>query len=116
VTLRRITGRLRLPPQAPVLAGAQLLVQVCDTTEADAPARVLAQQDQAGLALGPGAVLPFALAAPAAPPGRQHTLQARVQRPDGRGGWQLVLVTTQSHPLPASGDALALELPLAWVG
>lgn len=115
MTLRPVTGRLRLPPQATQAAHARLLVEVLDTSQADAPSLQVAQQ-RYDVVLAPGGALDFALNAPPTPAGRQYTLAARVNLPDGQGGWRLALLTTQSHPLPAAGAAALQDLPLTWVG
>jgi hypothetical protein len=109
---RRILGTVVLPPDAPTTTARAVVVELRDVTYADAHARVIVNTVLPGVALHPHGRVPFDLLAPEAQPGQQLSLECHI---DVTGGTTLAagdLVSTQSIPVPAEGDA-RLDVPVS---
>ena len=108
---RTLSGNAVLPPDVVPGAVGSVRVELRDVSQQDAPSLLLASVDLEGVALAPGATIPFELQAPAADAGRSLALRVQVDAHSQRGG-RHVYLSTQSFPVPATGDVSGLEVNL----
>jgi uncharacterized lipoprotein YbaY len=103
--VRKIYGSVRLPQNISRDKSRQVLIEVRDTSFADAPSEVVAQQRLQNVPLAPGTEIPFELEVPDVEKPRQLGLRVHVDL-DGTG---IVspgdLLNVQAYPVAQSGDA-----------
>ncbi|MFE7722896.1 hypothetical protein ACFU44_28115 [Nocardia rhizosphaerihabitans] len=112
--VRRIRGFVVLPPDAPVTT-ARIAVELRDVTYADGAAPLVTETVAIGVAIEPGARIPFDLAAPESPAGTALGLACQIDRAgDGvlRTG---DLVSTQAIPVPPHGSVSDVIIPVRLV-
>ena len=91
-----------------------LIVQVEDVSRADAPALVVGEQRQTGLALPEGGTLSFAVAVPVGLIDERHSYSVRAHI-DVTGSGEVNkgdLVSTQSHPVLSRGYGTTARIPV----
>ncbi|MEU1375049.1 YbaY family lipoprotein [Streptomyces triculaminicus] len=95
-----VRGRVSLPPDAPRLRAARLLVEVRDVSRSDAPSTVVGSQVQADVPLAPGASVPFEVEVPDLDPTSSYGLRVHVDL-SGTGTLDPGdLISTQANPVP----------------
>ncbi|MFE6924498.1 hypothetical protein ACFVAV_25975 [Nocardia sp. NPDC057663] len=112
--VRWIRGYVVLPPDAPVTT-ARIAVELRDVTYADDSAPLVAETAAVGVAIEPGARIPFELAAPVSPPGTALGLACQIDR---AGDGVLAagdLVSTQAIPVATCGSVSDVIIPVCLV-
>jgi hypothetical protein len=108
----RVRGSLVVPAEAEPVDAALLRIEVRDAALADAPAPLVAARVWTGVAVRPGAALPFAIDVPDLAPGAVPSLQVHVDVL-GTGAVRAGdLLSTAFHPIPTTGEAVDLVVPL----
>jgi uncharacterized lipoprotein YbaY len=106
-----VSGAAVVPAGIEGFPAASVHVEVRDATLADAPSVLLASRTYDGVAVRPGARLPFALTVADAP---EHALLSLRVHVDVAGDGAVAsgdLLSTRFHPLPTSGP-VDLDVPL----
>jgi putative lipoprotein len=107
---RVLTGEVRLPADAPSATAALVLIEVRDTSLADAPSVVVAAKTIRGVTIHPGGTIPFAIDVPNALTGRALSLRVHVNL----GGANYVqpgdLLTTANVPVPEGTGWVAVAV------
>lgn len=109
--MRRISGVVVMPTDAP-LANGRLTVELRDVTYLDAPAPLIASSETDDIATSPTATHDFAMYAPDLPR-RALALRCHIALSAGMGVQPGDLLSTRSVPVPATGDADGLTVPVA---
>jgi hypothetical protein len=110
---RRIRGTVVLPADAPTTV-ARAVIELRDVTYADARAPIVACVTLPDAAVRPHGLIPFELVAPEAAVGHQLSLACHVAITGGPSVTAGDLLSTQSVPVPAAGDA-SVDLPVSLV-
>jgi len=109
--VRRVHGVVTMPADAPVTT-ALLVVEVRDVSLADGGAPVLASVAMAGTPVQPGGRARFELAAPEVPAAMALSLRCHLDL-NGDGTVAVGdLLSTRSIPVPTTGDAGPLTVPV----
>jgi uncharacterized lipoprotein YbaY len=98
---RTVRGEIVLPVTGVTAQRGDVIVTVEDVSRADAPAQVVAQTRQPGVALGGGATLPFEVEVPASLIDERRSYAVRVHI-DTTGSGQVErgdLISTESYPI-----------------
>jgi uncharacterized lipoprotein YbaY len=94
-----------IPPDGPEGEAIRIVIEVRDVSLADAPSRVVAQEQLEHVAVHPNDRLAFALEVPESEPSAALSLRVHVDM-DGSGRVSRGdLLTTSSQPVPPVGDA-----------
>ena len=107
-----VSGTAVVPAGIEGFPAASLHVEVRDATLADAPSVVLASRTWGGVAVRPGARLPFALTLADAPEHAVLSLRVHVDVAGDGAVSSGDLLSTQFHPLPTSGP-VDVTVPLS---
>lgn len=108
--MRTIAGNIIVPANAPAVKAGLILIEVRDTSLADAPSTVIAQQELTNIALKPNGRIAFNLRAPEVAPNRSLSMRVHVSL-DGSGIVKSGnLLTTASYSVPNVGDTPNLEI------
>lgn len=110
--MRKIKGRIVLPPDSPSGRAGQVIIEIRDVSVADAASKVIAENRLKDVRLAPNGKIDFELPVPEAE--ANHTLSFRVHIDvDGSnittGG---DLLTTAHIPVPNKGTPGPFELPV----
>lgn len=106
-----VTGLVSLPPDTPAGTAASLLVEVRETSRADAPSTVVGAQIQTDVRLSPGGSVPFSVQVPELDPSASYGLRVHIDR-SGSGMVEAGdLLSTQAIPVRTE-SAEGLEAPV----
>jgi uncharacterized lipoprotein YbaY len=89
-----------------------VLVEARDVSLQDVPSVVVGSTRATGVTLEPGAGIPFELAVPDAEPGHSLALRAHVSLDGTETVTPGDAISTTHVPLPATGDAEGLAVPV----
>ncbi|HEX6624042.1 MAG TPA: YbaY family lipoprotein [Pyrinomonadaceae bacterium] len=110
--MRTITGKIILPPNVPAAKADEVTIEVRDVSEADALSTVVAERRLEDVALRPNGEIKFKLSVPDVGPNRSLAMRVHVST-DGSGRVKSGdLLTTTHIPVPSTGDAEQLEVPV----
>jgi hypothetical protein len=109
MAMRRISGTVVMPPDAPV-ATATMVLELRDTSWADAPAPQIAVASFPGITVSPGRHQDFEMYAPELAGPRRLSLrcQLRMSGPSAVGPGQLRSV--ESIPVACTGDVTGVSV------
>jgi putative lipoprotein len=110
--MRTINGQVNLPLNAPAVRAGLVLIEVRDTTLADAPSTLVAEQRLRRVPLKPNGRIRFNIAVPEVEPKRELSFRVHISL-DGSGNIAPGdLLTTQIVSVPASGTRAPIEVPV----
>lgn len=110
--MRNITGAIALPANTPAVNAGQVLIEVRDTSQADAPSVVIAEQRLDKVALKPNGQIPFQLPVPEVGANRSLSLRAHVSLDGSDRVESGDLLTTANYAVPNTGTSPPLEIPV----
>ena len=110
--MRSVSGELVLPPNAPSVVAALVLIELRDVARQDAPSRVVAEQRLSRVRIEPGKVIPFRLRVPEASGTTSISIRAHVSLFGSTAVVAGDLLTTASHPVSLEGDVESFRVPL----
>ena len=114
---RVIHGQIQLPPDAPALTPAYVLVELEDTSRADAPSQVVARQKLVTGTLRSGDLISFRLEVPADALSERNSYSVRVHV-DVNGSGKIDsedYITMQSYPVLTRGHEDAVRVAVRQV-
>lgn len=111
--MRTLHGRIRIPPDSPLVSVPLLRIEVHDTSQSDAASTVIAARSLQHVAMGGEQCVPFEFEIPEVDAGHALELQVHASRTgDAKlqsGDW----FTTEACPVPPVGACAALQVDLA---
>ena len=108
--MANIFGNILLPQNISREKSRQVLIEVRDTSIADAPSTVVAQQSLKNVLLAPGLAIPYSLEVPTEQSQRHLSLRVHVDL-DGTGAVTPGdLLTVQAYPIKQGGGAGPLDV------
>jgi uncharacterized lipoprotein YbaY len=111
--MRPITGEIVLPANAPAGRAQRVLVEVRDISLADAPSTVVAEESLTDVALRPNGRIKFRLTVPEVEPAHTLSLRVHISLDGGDRAKSGDLLTVATQPVPRSGPATGLTIPVA---
>lgn len=113
--MRTITGKIVLPANTPAVGADQVLIEVRDVSLADAPSTVVMERKLTNVELQPSGQIKFRMRVPEVEESRALSLRVHVSL-DGSGRVKSGdLLTTAHLPVPSSGPAKSLEVPVTLI-
>lgn len=108
--MRKLSGHVKLPPDAPETRAAVVRVELRDVSVADAPSTVVAEKQLKNVRISAGGKIPFNLSVPEVAPNRSLNLRVHVDL-DGSGrSVPGDLLTTQSYPVAPDADKVEVDV------
>lgn len=113
--MRILTGDIILPADTPNIQFADVLIEVRDISDADAPSQLIKEKRLHKVQLKPKGLIHFKINVPEAEAGRILSFRVHINK-DGSGRVnEGDLLTTSIIPIPSKGSLDEIKIPVALI-
>ena len=110
--MRILTGDIILPPDTPNIQFADVLIEVRDISEADAPSQLIKEKRLHKVQLKPKGQIHFKMNVPEADTSRALSIRVHINKDGSRNVNEGDLLTTSIIPIPSKGPLDEIKVPV----
>ena len=112
IKMRTLIGDIILPPDIPNIKFADILIEVRDISEADAPSLLIKEKKLHKVELKPNGQIQFKINVPQVDANRALSIRVHISK-DGNNGVNVGdLLTTSIIPIPSTGTLHEIKVPV----
>lgn len=110
--MRTISGNIILPSNAPDISSADILIEIRDISEADAPSQLIKEKRLHKVKLKPDGQIHFKIDVPETDTNRTLSIRIHINKDGKKNVVRGDLLTTSIIPVPLKGNLTEIKVPV----